>query len=122
MNAASGIADWTRGGEGVVFQQCGRCGARWYFRREFCPECGGDEPATLASTGLGVVVATTLVHRAPGDAWRARVPYALLLVDVDDGFRMMAHGDPTLAIDDRVRCRFHDVEGNPLPYFERESS
>jgi len=42
-----------------------------------------------------------------------------VLVDADEGFRLMAHGDPALGIGDRVRARFVDLAGKKIPYFER---
>jgi uncharacterized OB-fold protein len=111
------IQDWTQGGEAVVYQACGACGAVWYFRRAFCPRCGRDEPEERAAGGGGTVHAVTLVARAPTEALRAHAPYAIVLVDTDEGFRMMAHGDAALRIGDRVRCRFISLAGQLLPFY-----
>lgn len=113
--------DWTRGGDRLAYQQCPGCARRWYFRREFCPSCGRREPETLASAGLGCVHAGTLVHRAPDDAFRALAPYRIVLVDLDEGIRVMAHGDPALAIGDRVRGRIATLAGRALPYFDKDA-
>jgi len=118
---ASEASDWTQGGKQVVFQQCSACHHTWYFHRSFCPECGHAAPATTASTGLGTVHAITLVHRAPSDEFRAAAPYRIVLVDAVEGFRMMGHGDLSLAIGDRVRCRICNIAGRWLPYFEKEA-
>ena len=119
MNTNASI-DWTHGGDRVVFQQCGACHHTWYFQRSFCPACGHDAPATLTSAGLGIVHASTLVHRAPTDDFRAAAPYRLVLVDVAEGFRMMGHADVALTIGERVRCRVRTIAGRLLPYFDRE--
>ncbi len=116
----SALPDWTHGGDGVVFQQCGACRHTWYFHREFCPACGQAAPATSASSGVGTVHASTLVHRAPTDDFRAAAPYRIVLVDVAEGFRMMGHGDLSLAIGDRVRCCVQNIAGRLLPYFDKE--
>ena len=113
-------SDWTRGGDRVVFQQCGACRHTWYFRRDFCPACGHASPATSTSTGIGTVHASTLVQRAPSDDFRAAAPYRIVLIDVVEGFRMMGHGDLSLAIGDRVRCRVRKIAGRLLPYFDRQ--
>ena len=112
--------DWIDGGADVVFQQCSACHHVWYFRRSFCPGCGHAAPSTLTSTGLGSVHASTLVQRAPSDAFRAIAPYRLVLVDMAEGFRMMGHADPSLTIGERVRCRVKTIAGRVLPYFDRE--
>jgi uncharacterized protein len=113
------VADWTRGGEGIAYQACGACGARWYFRRTFCPRCGHAPPQDRAASGAGTVHAVTLVARAPTEELRAHAPYALVLVDTDEGFRMMAHGAAGLQIGDRVRCRFIQLAGRLVPRFEQ---
>jgi uncharacterized OB-fold protein len=118
MIHASG--DWTRGGDAIVFQTCAACGHVWYFRRDFCPACGDADPRDVTSAGVGTVHTGTLVHRAPSDEFRALAPYRIVLVDIDEGFRMMGHGEPGLAIGDRVRCRFKALGERLLPYFEKE--
>ena len=113
-------SDWTQGGKQVVFQQCGACHNTWYFHRSFCPDCGHAAPANVTSTGAGTVHAITLVHRAPSDEFRAAAPYRIVLVDAAEGFRMMGHGDLSLAIGDPVRCHIRSIAGRWLPYFEKE--
>lgn len=113
-------SDWTQGGNQVVFQQCGACRNTWYFHRSFCPACGYDAPVTMTSTGLGKVHASTLVYRAPSDEFRAAAPYRIVLVDVTEGFRMMGHGDLSLAIGDRVLFRVRNIADRLLPYFDKE--
>ena len=120
MNHGDTPADWTRGGDGVVFQHCGACRHTWYFQRSFCPACGHAGPVSATSAGVGTVYAGTLVQRAPSDDFRAVAPYRIVLVDVAEGFRMMGHGDPSLAIGDRVRCRIGTIAGRPLPFFDKE--
>lgn len=114
----STIADWTRGGAGIAYQSCAFCKAVWYFRREFCPACGDVNPVTRHAAGDGTVHARTSVARAPTEELRAHAPYLMVLVDADEGFRLMAHGDPTLEIGDRVRARFVDLADKKIPYFE----
>ncbi len=112
--------DWIDGGADVAFQQCTVCHHTWYFRRSFCAGCGHAAPSTHTSAGLGSVHASTLVHRAPSDEFRAIAPYRLVLVDMAEGFRVMGHAEPSLAIGDRVRCSVQTIAGRALPYFDRE--
>ena len=112
------IADWTRGGTGIAYQTCASCKAAWYFQRGFCPVCGDGNPVTRQASGAGTVHARTSVARAPTEELRALAPYLIVLVDADEGFRLMAHGDPALGIGDRVRARYVDLVGRTIPYFE----
>ena len=111
--------DWTKDGDGIAYQACGNCKAVWYFQRSFCPQCGTSAPATRQASGLGKVHARTLVARAPSEELRAHAPYLIVLVDADEGFRLMAHGDPGLQIGDKVRVRFTRLAGKKIPYFEK---
>ncbi|HXV09082.1 MAG TPA: OB-fold domain-containing protein [Burkholderiales bacterium] len=113
------IPDWTQGGEGIAYQACVGCGAVWYFRRTFCPRCGRASPEDRAAGGAGTVHAVTLVARAPSEELRAHAPYAIVLVDTDEGFRMMAHGDVDLRIGDRVQCRFISLAGRIVPRYDK---
>ena len=111
-------ADWTRGHEAILYQSCRSCRAAQYFCRAFCAVCGGDVTESRAS-GEGRVYATTLVCRAATAETRVHVPYNIVLVDVSEGFRMMAHGEKDLAIGDGVVARFEPFAGRIVPYFVR---
>ena len=115
------ISDWTKEGDGIVYQSCSNCKATWYFQRSFCPACGTAAPTMLQASGRGTVHACTLVARAPPEEMRAHAPYLIALVDADEGFRLMAHGDPDLQIGDRVLARFTQLAGHKIPYFEKIS-
>ena len=95
--------DWTEGREAIVYESCNACGKVTYFRRGFCPSCGATPVDVRASHGNGTVYAATTVVRALSPEWKAVAPYAIVLVDLDEGIRVMAHGSPGLAIGERVR-------------------
>jgi uncharacterized OB-fold protein len=110
--------DWIRSEPGIAYQRCGRCGKVWLFRREFCPECGGA-PGMHQASGRGIVHARTLVQRAPAEALKPFVPYLIVLVDAEEGFRLMAHGEHALAIGDLVKARFQQFGETLVPFFHR---
>lgn len=110
-------SDWTHGGDKLLYQQCSACHQTFYFQRSFCPACGDAAPITLPSRGRGTVHASTLVQRAPSDEFRAIVPYRIVLVDMAEGFRVMGHAEPSLAIGDAVMCRIETIAGRPMPLF-----
>jgi uncharacterized OB-fold protein len=114
--------DWAHGGDRLLFQQCAACHLTFYFERSFCPACGDASPVGFASAGQGTVHATTLVQRAPSDEFRAIVPYRIVLVDMTEGFRVMGHGERSLAIGDAVICRIETIAGRALPFFTASPS
>ena len=124
MNGANETADrdWTDGVEAIAYQHCKACGATQYFRRGFCRACGGTELTRIRASGTGTVYAVTHVTRAPTPEARAHGPYTIVLVDADEGFRLMAHGADGLAIGDRVTAKFSRFVDRLVPYFERTTS
>ena len=110
---------WTSGEAPITYQSCAGCGARQYFRRGFCAVCGSEQLLDLEASGDGTVYATSLVCRAATPETRAAVPYNILLVDMSEGFRMMAHGEADLAIGDHVSASFVRFAGRLIPYFAR---
>jgi uncharacterized OB-fold protein len=111
------FADWISGHEAIAYQLCGTCGRSQYFRRAFCAACGSADMTDKYASGEGTVYASSLVCRAATAETRAHVPYNIVLVDTEEGFRMMAHGANDLAIGDRVSARFVDFAGRLVPYF-----
>jgi len=105
------------------YQACLACGRAQFYPRVLCAACGGTDLAWLHSRGEGTVYAVTVVYRAPSPAFRADVPYAVALVDLDEGFRMLANivgGDPErVAIGDRVTVVFERRGGVTVPQFVR---
>jgi uncharacterized OB-fold protein len=116
------LADWTTGAQAIVYQSCSACGAVQYFRRRFCARCGALDPAERLASGMGTVYATSLVCRAATPETRAHLPYNIVLVDTDEGFRMMAHGDDDLSIGEKVTARFVHFAGRLVPHFTRTRS
>ena len=116
------LADWTTGEQAIVYQSCAACGEVQYFRRSFCATCGAPDPVEKCASGAGTVYATSLVCRAATPETRAHIPYNIVLVDMSEGFRMMAHGDNDLAIGDKVTARFAPFAGRLVPYFEKATS
>jgi uncharacterized OB-fold protein len=114
-----GSADWTTGTEAIVYQSCAACGSVQYFRRRFCCACGAPDPVEKRASGQGTVYAVSLVCRAATPETRAHIPYNIVLVDVSEGFRMMAHGDNDLSIGDSVTARFTTFAGHLIPYFAK---
>jgi uncharacterized OB-fold protein len=85
------LPDWTDGEPRLVIERCGRCGRRWYFRRERCPSCGSPDVHRRTSSGTGLVAAVTVMHPASGSI-------GVCLLDLDDGVRVMARCEPGLAV------------------------
>jgi hypothetical protein len=114
------VAQPESAGNRLRYQRCGGCGHAWYFQRDFCPACGTAAPQALDSEGAGTLYASTLVHRAPSEEFKPLLPYAIVLVDMREGFRVMGHAEPGLPLDSRVRCEMRLLAGRLLPFFLKD--
>lgn len=106
--------------ERLQYQRCAGCGNSWYFQRSFCPACGKAPPEVLQSEGAGTLYASTLVHRAPSEEFKALLPYGIVLVDMREGFRVMGHAESGLPLDSAVRCEMREIAGRLLPFFMKD--
>ena len=107
-------------GRVIRYQKCLDCDAAQTLVRHACTKCGSLRLLWRNSEGRGTVFAATVVHRAPSDDFRPLAPYTLVLVDLDEGARLMAHGAPGLAIGDRVAATFFEHGARTLVRFRPE--
>lgn len=105
--------------DGVLrYQHCTACGGAQTLARYACQHCG--ERGSLHwrdAAGMATVCAVTEVARAPSDEFRALAPYTLVLVQLDEGPRLMAHATAGVRIGDRVRAGFFEHQGRTLVRF-----
>ena len=90
--------------------KCANCGTLHLPPRPVCPECGGSEMAWEYVSGDGVIRAFTVVQ-VPLSTMVGRSPYAVAVVELDDGPRVSGlvlevdEGD-ALSVDARVVAEF----------------
>lgn len=114
---------WEGCADGVLrYQVCEDCSTVQITPRSVCSHCQSSRLAWKRSAAVGTVLTFTTVHRAPTEAFKALAPYTIVMVDMDEGFRLMVNGAasllPTLAIGQRVRIGFEEIEGMKLPHAE----
>ena len=105
------------------YQRCAHCGHVQCIPRSLCDRCQSCDLQWNASKREGTVLTFTTVYRAPLPVFKDMVPYVIAIVDLDEGFRVMANALPavqqgTLGIGTRVRIGFQDVHGMALPVLE----
>lgn len=120
-------AFWEACNRGVLlFQRCSECAHLFYYPRRLCPACGGSQLSWEASRGLGRVYSFSEVRVAfQGPAWQSQLPYTVVLIDLDEGPRMLSRwvsptGQPP-RIGDRARLHFVQVQHQQLPFFSADS-
>ena len=119
-HAAPGASDWTQGTPVLRVDTCVACGFRTALRQRQCARCGGAvDSAPIA--GPGRVWSHTVVHRGPTKDETRDGPYAIALVDLAEGVRVMTRAETDLAIGDPVQVTLREVQGRLLPYASRAS-
>jgi uncharacterized OB-fold protein len=112
----------------LLIQRCGRCGGWLWQPRPICSRCQTPDPAWTRVSGDGVVASWTVLRPPTLPAFAGMVPFVLLLVELDEGVRLIGYlvddrGDVLktdgaaegVAIGARVTLRFHDQGGTILP-------
>lgn len=74
----------------LLLQHCPTCDHAIWFPRTLCPRCANTDLEWRESTGHGVVYAVSVQYQAPTPQMRDRVPYAVVLVDLTEGVRLMS--------------------------------
>ncbi len=103
------------------YQRCADCSAAVFYPRVLCPVCGSRALEWRESAGRGTVYATTAVHS------RNRDPRNVVLVDLDEGFRMMSRVEdvPAEEVEIGTKVSFEVRQGDedePVAVFVREGS
>jgi len=110
----------------LVVQTCRDCGKPQFYPRGFCVSCLSDDLDWVPATGKGRIYSYTIC-RVPGHPSMAdQVPYAMALVDLDEGVRMLAQIVDTaldqVAIGARVEVVFERISDDiQLPQFKISS-
>jgi uncharacterized OB-fold protein len=76
--------------EELRFQRCRACG-RWRHPPRFlCPTCGSEEWSWERSSGRGALFTWTVTHQALHPAFVDLVPYAVAVVELEEGVRVVS--------------------------------
>jgi uncharacterized protein len=106
------------------YQVCNSCAEVVFHPRALCPYCLSFDLRVEVSAGRGSIYSFSVVCHATNPAFAEKVPYAVGIVELDEGFHMFTEivtGDvDDIAIADRVDVEFHPVAGGAtLPIFRR---
>lgn len=75
----------------LTFQRCHRCGSAWLPPRDFCPACLAGEWDWEAASGRARVISWVVYHRAYHPAFADRVPYNVVVAELEEGPRMISN-------------------------------
>ena len=71
--------------------RCSACGHWIWQPRPLCPRCRAGDPSWIVLSGAGRVASWTVLHPPVLPVWAEKLPFVLLLVELDDapGVRMV---------------------------------
>lgn len=107
----------------LTMQRCESCKRLVWYPRYVCPHCGAASLQWETLSGYGVVYAVSVHHRPAFPALTDKVPYSVVLVDLDEGARMMSNVfGPMPAVGDRVEVAWIALaDGRNLAVFQPHS-
>jgi uncharacterized OB-fold protein len=107
----------------LLHQHCKSCGRRQLYFRAVCRFCWSRDIEDVESSGRGTVYSYSIVYSVGDKALAREVPYALAIVELDEGPRVMTRidGDPdAVRIGDAVTATYRDLDDETtLLHFER---
>jgi uncharacterized OB-fold protein len=110
-------AFWDAVGERrLVVPLCTSCG-KWIWQpRPMCPSCRTPDPKWTEVTGEGVVASWTVLHPPVLPVWADQLPFVVLLVELDEGVRMIGQ-----LVDDRGHLLRTDGSAEAFDFGSRVS-
>jgi len=94
-------------------QRCRACGALRFPARALCSHCLATDAEWVAVSGRGEVYSFNVMHQVYHPGFAAEVPYAVVLVQLDEGPRLISNlvglAADAIRIDMPVRVVFEDV-------------
>ncbi len=126
QGSAGEFYGWCRQHE-LRFQRCTDCGTWRHVPREMCAGCGSQAWAWERSSGRGTVFSWTVAARPMHPAFAARTPYAPVIVEMDEGVRLLSEvvdcAPEELVIGMPVEVTFAELTPEiSLPKFRRRAA
>jgi uncharacterized protein len=74
-----------------LIQRCRNCGKVQYHYRAVCAHCWADAPEDVVASGRGAIWTFSIVHVNRSDVSAPAVPYAVVLVELEEGVRVFGN-------------------------------
>jgi uncharacterized protein len=104
----------------LMYQVCRRCGGIVFYPRGHCTHCTSLDLEWRQSAGRGAIYTYTVIRQHGHPYFKARAPYVVAFVDLDEGFRMLAEvtaSPEAVAVGARVALEWDDAGERAVPVF-----
>lgn len=115
---------WDAAREGkLAVQRCRHCDHAFLPGREECPQCLSADIAWEYSSGGAKLISWVVYHRAFHPAFADRIPYAVAVVELNEGPRMISNISGPADLEDfrigqPLNVRFDIEDETIVPRFE----
>jgi len=75
----------------LCVQRCRACGAHRFPARAICSDCLSTDAAWVPVSGRGEVFSFNVMHQVYHPGFASEVPYAVVLVELEDGGRLLSN-------------------------------
>ena len=75
----------------LVVQRCTGCGTHRFPARDICSRCLSRDAAWTPVSGRGSVFSWAIMHQVYHPGFAAEVPYAVVVVELDEGARLVSN-------------------------------
>jgi len=111
----------------LVVQRCTGCGTHRFPARDICSRCLSRDAAWTPVSGRGSVFSWAIMHKVYHPGFAAEVPYAVVVIELDEGARLVSNLVDCAPADIRagmpVEVVFDDVASDvSLPKFRPRRS
>jgi uncharacterized OB-fold protein len=86
----------------LLLPRCNACGKFWFPPSRLCTHCLSEDAAWHEASGSGRVHSFAVLHRVYHPAFANEVPYVVVVVELDEGPRLLSN--VVNVGSDRVRC------------------
>jgi uncharacterized OB-fold protein len=106
----------------LLLPRCNACGRFWFPPSRRCVHCLSADFTWVESGGAGRIYSFVVFHRVYHPAFEQDVPYAVAIVELDEGPRLLANivspRPDDVRCDMRVRVVFEERGEMTIPQFE----
>ncbi len=83
---------WDAALEGkLMIQHCQDCGSYIFYPRSVCDVCHSNNLEWKQASGKGKIYSYSVVYRPVSKAFEADVPYAVAIIELDEGVHMLSN-------------------------------
>jgi len=74
----------------LTIQRCFKCNEIWAYPQKVCCNCLSTDIENINCRGNGVIYSFTIILRAPTPEFSEKIPYAIGIIELDEGCKIMA--------------------------------